>query len=204
MHQFQYELTLERSSYSHISHTSPHLLQAKLVVRPAGACITALRGAGSGRSAVHFSSVSTLRRLPPVSSGPRWGLAALLCPLPCRAPHPAWPCAAASFDAADTESIESAPSAPAPDYCIVNFYHLVDIPRPGDVVREHKVFLEGRDVRGRIYISEQGINAQYGGTREDAVAYAEWLVETQPLFAGLRYSVDAADDHMFPKLRLKY
>ena len=28
----------------------------------------------------------------------------------------------------------------------------------------------------------QGINAQYGGRYEDAVAYAEWLAETQPLF----------------------
>lgn len=89
-------------------------------------------------------------------------------------------------------------------YVVVNFYHLVDIPRPHEMVRQHASFLEGRDVRGRIYISEQGVNAQYGGLRHDAVAYAEWLVNTQPLFHGLRYSVDIVDGHMFPKLRLKY
>jgi len=90
------------------------------------------------------------------------------------------------------------------EYCVVNFYHLVDIPRPHDVVKQHKEFLEGKDVRGRIYISEQGINAQYGGRRSDAVNYAEWLSETQDLFQGLRFSVFRADEHMFPKLRLKY
>ena len=36
-------------------------------------------------------------------------------------------------------------------------------------------------MRGRIYISEQGINAQYGGVKEDAVGYAQWL-EQQPMF----------------------
>lgn len=42
--------------------------------------------------------------------------------------------------------------------------------------------MEGKEVRGRVYISEQGINAQYGGVREDAEGYARWLAETQPLF----------------------
>ena len=37
-------------------------------------------------------------------------------------------------------------------------------------------------MRGRIYISEQGINAQYGGVRRDAEGYARWLADTQPLF----------------------
>lgn len=102
------------------------------------------------------------------------------------------------------EQHESSEAQPPVEYCVVNFYHLVDIPRPRELVKQHAAFLEGRDVRGRIYISEQGVNAQYGGVREDAVAYAKWLAETQPLFQGLRYSVYDADDHMFPKLRLKY
>jgi rhodanese-related sulfurtransferase len=89
-------------------------------------------------------------------------------------------------------------------YCIVNFYHLVDISQPRRLIKESGAFLEGKDIRGRIYISEQGINAQYGGEKEQAVAYAEWLKATQPQFQGLRYSVDAVDEHMFPKLRLKY
>jgi predicted sulfurtransferase len=101
-------------------------------------------------------------------------------------------------------SIADESTHPETEYCIVNFYHLVDIERPHKVVAEHAEFLQGRDVRGRIYISEQGINAQYGGLRKDAIAYVQWLAKEHPLFQGLRYTVFPADDHMFPKLRLKY
>jgi predicted sulfurtransferase len=50
------------------------------------------------------------------------------------------------------------------------------------VINQHRQWLEGKEVRGRIYISEQGINAQYGGVRRDAEGYARWLADTQPLF----------------------
>ncbi|KAI3436466.1 hypothetical protein D9Q98_005883 [Chlorella vulgaris] len=90
------------------------------------------------------------------------------------------------------------------EYVIVNFYHLVDIERPHEVINRHKDWMEGKEVRGRVYISEQGINAQYGGVREDAEGYARWLAETQPLFKGLSYSVWPAEGHQYPKLRLKY
>lgn len=92
----------------------------------------------------------------------------------------------------------------SPEYCIVNFYHLVDIERPHQVIEQHREYLEDKDVRGRIYISEQGINAQYGGIKKDAVAYAEWLATTQPLFKGLYYATFDAEGHMYPRLRLKY
>ena len=32
---------------------------------------------------------------------------------------------------------------------------LVDIERPHEVINQHKKWMEGRNVRGRIYISEQ-------------------------------------------------
>lgn len=90
------------------------------------------------------------------------------------------------------------------EFVVVNFYHLVNIDRPHKLVEEHKEFLEDKDVRGRIYVSHQGVNAQFGGLRQDAEGYVKWIAETQPLFKGLRYSVDVVEGHMFPKLRLKY
>lgn len=39
----------------------------------------------------------------------------------------------------------------------------------------------GKDIQGRIYISAQGINAQYSGQRDHAIAYAEWVGQ-QPGF----------------------
>ena len=91
--------------------------------------------------------------------------------------------------------------------CVVNFYHLVDIERPHEMLDRHRAYMKDKDVRGRIYISEQGVNAQYGGETGDAVGYAEWLTsdETESsYFAGLNYSVEPVPEHMFPKLRLQY
>ena len=48
-------------------------------------------------------------------------------------------------------------------------------------LREHQKWMLGRDIQGRIYISAQGINAQYSGLRRDALEYAHW-VSQQPGF----------------------
>lgn len=83
---------------------------------------------------------------------------------------------------APSEARPGNPTPPASSHCILNFYHLVDIPRPHEVLEQHRAFLEGREVRGRIYISHQGINAQCGGVTADAVAYVQWLAQEQSLF----------------------
>lgn len=90
------------------------------------------------------------------------------------------------------------------EYCVVNFYHLVDLENPQDLIDRHKSYLHGKEVKGRIYFSEQGVNAQYGGLKKDAVGYAEWLKANEPFFHDLAYSVYPAETHMFPKLRLQY
>ena len=62
---------------------------------------------------------------------------------------------------------------------------------------------QARDIKGRIYVNEQGINAQLSGYGGDAVAYADW-VTSDPRFAGTRVSVYDAPGHSFPRLTLRY
>jgi hypothetical protein len=62
---------------------------------------------------------------------------------------------------------------------------------------------QARDIKGRIYVNEQGVNAQLSGAGDDAVAYAEW-VTADPRFAGTRVSVYEAPGHAFPRLTLRY
>ncbi|KAK8309546.1 hypothetical protein V6Z12_D02G131400 [Gossypium hirsutum] len=38
-------------------------------------------------------------------------------------------------------------------------------------------YFQGLDIHGRIYINEQGINAQYSGPSKHSFAYVEWLKE---------------------------
>jgi predicted sulfurtransferase len=113
--------------------------------------------------------------------------------------------AASSTDQATSTSSEQ-PEQNQQEYVVINFYHLVDIDRPHAVIADHKEYLKDKDVRGRIYFSEQGVNAQFGGPRKDAVDYAEWVTKTQPLFKGVKYEVkmDTTDGHQYPKMRIQY
>ena len=56
------------------------------------------------------------------------------------------------------------------------------------MVARHRAFLSDKDIRGRVWISAQGINSQAGGVKEEVTAYADW-VAAQPEFLGLRYTL---------------
>ncbi|XP_054786511.1 rhodanese-like domain-containing protein 8, chloroplastic isoform X2 [Prosopis cineraria] len=49
------------------------------------------------------------------------------------------------------------------DFVVVNFYHFLYIKDPEAEVAKHLAFMEGLDLNGRIYLNEQGINAQLEG-----------------------------------------
>lgn len=90
-------------------------------------------------------------------------------------------------------------------HSVINFYHLSDVPQPEEAASKHKILIQdkGWDICGRIYISYQGINAQFSGRWQDALAYAEW-VAAQPEFKGLNWREYPVPKHMFPKLKLKF
>lgn len=67
------------------------------------------------------------------------------------------------------------------DFCVVNFYHLTDVDQPQELVSRHRRWLQDQDIKGRIYITAQGINAQLSGPQTSAHAYAKWVSE-QPGF----------------------
>ena len=99
------------------------------------------------------------------------------------------------YNAIDSES------STQPPYRVVNFYHLVDIKNPYQVrcissclkciasctqrnlsvqvIAEHKLWVEDKGLAGRIYLSSQGINAQYSGVTAHAEGYAMWLQEQE-------------------------
>ncbi|KAG5392508.1 hypothetical protein IGI04_022471 [Brassica rapa subsp. trilocularis] len=65
------------------------------------------------------------------------------------------------------------------DFIVVNFYRFVSIQDPAAEIAKHLSFLQDLNIRGRIYLNEQGINAQYSGPSKDALAYVEWLKEDE-------------------------
>ncbi|CAK9174300.1 unnamed protein product [Ilex paraguariensis] len=78
-----------------------------------------------------------------------------------------------------------------------------------DCLVQKKIFgdevgVKDRDIHGRIYLNEQGINAQYSGPSKDAFAYVKWLKEDHR-FSGILFQVSVASKgHAFPRLKLRY
>ncbi|XP_020215552.1 rhodanese-like domain-containing protein 8, chloroplastic isoform X2 [Cajanus cajan] len=92
------------------------------------------------------------------------------------------------------------------DFVVVNFYHFVFIQDPLAEVAKHRSFLEleGLDINGRVYLNEQGINAQYSGPSKDALAYVNWLREDKR-FSDILVQISPSENgHTFPTLKLRY
>ncbi|KAH9323399.1 hypothetical protein KI387_018038, partial [Taxus chinensis] len=89
------------------------------------------------------------------------------------------------------------------EFLAVSFYHFVRIEDPHQEVAKHRAFLEGWDIKGRIYINQQGINAQYSGPVLDALEYAEW-VKADARFTHIFFQTSPSSTHAFPRLKLRY
>nr|AAP44745.1 unknown protein [Oryza sativa Japonica Group] len=117
------------------------------------------------------------------------------------------------------------------EFVVVTFYKFVSIDDPRAEVSRHLHFLQGRDIHGRIYMNEQGINAQcfhqhgvlrylpcllslydnltetgdmYSGPHKDAVAYADWLRKDHRFRDLLVQTSPSLCGHAFPRLKLRY
>nr|AFK48977.1 unknown [Lotus japonicus] len=92
------------------------------------------------------------------------------------------------------------------DFVVINFYHFVFIKDPRAEVVKHLSFLhlEDLDIKGRVYLSQQGINAQYSGPSKDALAYVNWLKEDNR-FSDIMVQMSPSEKgHSFPTLKLRY
>ncbi|CAN7098771.1 unnamed protein product [Brassica rapa subsp. narinosa] len=89
------------------------------------------------------------------------------------------------------------------DFIVVNFYRFVSIKDPAAEIEKHLPFLQDLNIRGRIYLNEQGINAQYSGPSKDALSYVEWLKEDERFSDILVQMSPAIGGHAFPKLKLQ-
>lgn len=89
------------------------------------------------------------------------------------------------------------------DYQVLAYYIIAPIEDPLAEVARHKKFFETRDFKGRIYISEQGINGQASGFGPDAEAYRAWM-KADPRFQEISFKIDLATEHAFPKMTVKY
>lgn len=86
---------------------------------------------------------------------------------------------------------------------IIAFYLFTEIEDPELEVRKHKEFLTPLDVRARVYIARNGINAQMSFGGEDGKNYLAWL-KSDPRFAAINLKVEPYHEHVMSKLTVKF
>jgi UPF0176 protein len=79
----------------------------------------------------------------------------------------------------------------------------VTIDEPKTEVKRQKKFLAARDARGRIYISEEGINGQMSASKEAAEEYIEWM-HADPRFKDVSFKIHTFPEHAFDRMTVKY
>lgn len=85
---------------------------------------------------------------------------------------------------------------------VLLYYHFQEVEDPDAFCKEHKAWLEENEIRGRVYISEEGINGTIGGTPEQMARYREYL-RSIPGFEETEFKIDRSDEVPFAKLVCK-
>ncbi|WP_372638568.1 rhodanese-related sulfurtransferase [Fodinibius sp.] len=87
-------------------------------------------------------------------------------------------------------------------YEVILYYKFTPIEDPEAFCEEHKEFCREIGIKGRIYISDEGINGTVGGRPEKVAAYKERL-SALPGFEGIDFKTSSSDYVPFARLKCK-
>ena len=92
-------------------------------------------------------------------------------------------------------------------YSVLLFYRYESVARPEDVRDAQRALCEKLGLRGRMIVSEEGINATLSGTSEATTAYVEAVCrgrpELGPCFSPSDFKQDLCSGHLFPRLQIR-
>jgi UPF0176 protein len=88
------------------------------------------------------------------------------------------------------------------NFRVLLFYYYFSIDDPETVVQIHLAYCQSLGLRGRVYIAPEGINGTVSGTTEQVDTYINYM-QAHPLFSGMVFKVDEADDHAFNKMHVR-
>ncbi len=85
---------------------------------------------------------------------------------------------------------------------VILYYYYLEIKDVDKFLKQHLNFFEGLDIKGRIIISQEGINGTLSGLEEDVDNYMNFVKEDLGL-EKINFKIDDCDSHVFPKLSIK-
>lgn len=89
------------------------------------------------------------------------------------------------------------------DYRVLLYYKYVTIDDPEQFRNEHKQFCDNLGLKGRILVSEEGLNGTVSGTIEQTDKYIKAL-RSDERFEDINFKIDEADGHAFKKMHVRY
>lgn len=87
-------------------------------------------------------------------------------------------------------------------YEVILYYNFSHIENPEKFCKEHKKFCKEQDLKGRIYISSEGLNGTAAGTKEQIEAYKEYVWSLKG-FENTEFKQDQSEYIPFAKLICK-
>ena len=88
------------------------------------------------------------------------------------------------------------------EYWVLAYYLFTPVEDPAREVLCHKDFFSCRDIKGRIYLSKEGINGQMSACPKAAEEYMEWL-RSDPRFHKTVFKIHLHPEHCFPRATVK-
>ena len=88
------------------------------------------------------------------------------------------------------------------NYEVLLYYLFTDVADPQAAVLEHQDKCQALDLKGRIFIAEEGINGTVSGLKEHTQAYIDWM-NAHPLFAKVTFKREDSDGHAFKKMHVR-
>lgn len=88
------------------------------------------------------------------------------------------------------------------NYRVLLFYKYVHVKNPHKFLDEHISFCNEHEIRGRVFIAEEGINGTVSGKAENIELYKANL-KSYPEFTDIIFKEDVTDKHAFRKIHVR-
>jgi UPF0176 protein len=88
-------------------------------------------------------------------------------------------------------------------YRVLLYYKYVTIENPEEFTKGHKELCDSLGLKGRILIATEGINGTVSGTVEQTNQYMD-IMKNDARFADMVFKIDKADEHAFPKMKVRH
>jgi UPF0176 protein len=89
------------------------------------------------------------------------------------------------------------------DYQILLYYCYAKIDNPEEYREIHHLFSVENNIRGRIIISDEGLNGTVSGLIADCQKYMDFI-HVDPRFSNTEFKIESFDKHAFTKIHVRY